>query len=46
MIDYRMGQHMVEMVVFHMLQGCLQYMDQMISWIRIRLFVYDYLGGR
>jgi len=34
MIVHRMGQHMMEMEVLHMLQGCLQYVEQLTSWTK------------
>ena len=43
-IVHRMGQHMMEMRVLHMLQGCLQYVEELISWTEDETIVDD-LGG-
>lgn len=36
---------MVEMVVLHMLQGCLQYVEELTSWIEDETDIDDDLGG-
>ena len=36
---------MVEMVVLHMLQGCLQYVEELTSWTKDETDIGDDLGG-
>ena len=36
---------MVEMVVLHMLQGCLQYVEELTSWTEDETDIVDDLGG-
>ena len=45
MIVHRMGRHMMEMGVLHMLQGCLQYVEELTSWTKDETDSDDDLGG-
>lgn len=44
-IVHRMGQHMMEMGLLHILQGCLQYVEELISWTKDETVVDVDLGG-
>lgn len=44
-IVHRMGRHMMEMGVIHMLQGCLQFVEELTSWIEDEIVVDINLDG-